>query len=96
MVFLKIILLLFVCFSVSAESQPKGYRNPAQVRAFKRINPCPATGKIQRSCKGYVVDHIVPLACGGADNPSNMQWQTIADGKAKDQIERKNCKKGKL
>jgi len=22
--------------------------------------------------KGYVVDHIVPLACGGADAPSNM------------------------
>lgn len=33
---------------------------------------------------GYVVDHIVPLACGGADSPSNMQWQTIGDAKAKD------------
>jgi hypothetical protein len=26
--------------------------------------------------KGYVVDHKIPLACGGADSPSNMQWQT--------------------
>src|SRR5574340_905695 len=34
--------------------------------------------------KGYVVDHIVPLACGGADTPSNMQWQTKADSRAKD------------
>src|SRR2546425_313737 len=25
---------------------------------------------------GHVVDHRVPLACGGADAPSNMQWQT--------------------
>jgi len=41
---------------------------------------------------GYVVDHIVPLACGGADAPSNMQWQTMADAKAKDRVERKGCR----
>jgi hypothetical protein len=40
---------------------------------------------------GYVIDHIVPLACGGADAPSNMQWQTIAAAKAKDKIERRGC-----
>lgn len=40
---------------------------------------------------GHVVDHIVPLACGGADDPSNMQWQTTADGKAKDKVERTGC-----
>jgi hypothetical protein len=38
---------------------------------------------------GYVVDHIVPLASGGADAPSNMQWQTIEDAKAKDKVERR-------
>lgn len=41
--------------------------------------------------KGYVVDHVTPLACGGTDAPSNMQWQTAADGKAKDKWERKGC-----
>jgi hypothetical protein len=41
---------------------------------------------------GYVVDHIKPLACGGADAPSNMQWQTIEEGKAKDKTERIGCK----
>jgi hypothetical protein len=41
--------------------------------------------------KGYVVDHIVPLECGGADVPSNMLWQTVADAKAKDKTER-NCR----
>jgi hypothetical protein len=67
-----------------------------------------AAGRIQRSAAarhtfarqtgypngrpGYVIDHIVPLACGGADAPSNMQWQTIAEGKAKDKTERKGCK----
>ncbi len=40
---------------------------------------------------GYVVDHIVPLACGGADASSNMQWQTVAAAKAKDKIERRGC-----
>lgn len=37
---------------------------------------------------GHVVDHIVPLAWGGPDIPSNMQWQTAAEAKAKDRIER--------
>src|SRR5262245_49034826 len=41
---------------------------------------------------GYVVDHIVPLACGGADVPSNMQWQTVAEAKAKDRVERTGCR----
>ena len=41
---------------------------------------------------GHVVDHVVPLACGGADAPSNMQWQTTEDGKAKDRVERRGCR----
>ena len=44
--------------------------------------------------KGHVVDHIVPLACGGADDPANMQWQTTAEGKAKDKTERRGCQVG--
>jgi hypothetical protein len=42
--------------------------------------------------KGYVVDHVVPLECGGSDAPSNMRWQTIAEGKIKDRMER-NCRR---
>jgi len=33
---------------------------------------------------GYVIDHVVPLALGGADTPANMQWQTIQAAKKKD------------
>jgi hypothetical protein len=36
---------------------------------------------------GYVVDHVIPLKRGGADARWNMQWQTIAEGKAKDATE---------
>jgi hypothetical protein len=36
---------------------------------------------------GYVVDHIIALKRGGPDTPSNMQWQTIAEAKAKDRWE---------
>lgn len=36
-----------------------------------------------------VVDHIIPLACGGPDDPSNMQWQTRGAGKKKDRWELK-------
>jgi hypothetical protein len=40
---------------------------------------------------GYIIDHVIPLACGGPDEPSNMQWQTIEEAKRKDAIERKTC-----
>jgi hypothetical protein len=48
-------------------------------------------GKTSGRCPGYVVDHVKALECGGVDEPSNMQWQTIAAGKAKDKTER-NCR----
>jgi hypothetical protein len=48
-----------------------------------------------RGRPGYVVDHIVPLACGGPDAPSNMQWQTVAEAKAKDRTERAGCTSGR-
>jgi hypothetical protein len=42
--------------------------------------------------KGYVIDHIIPLECGGADVPANMQWQTKRAAKIKDRTER-NCRR---
>lgn len=66
-------------------------RSGAAKDAFKHANPCPANGHASGSCPGYVIDHVKPLACGGADDPSNMQWQSAADGRAKDRVERKGC-----
>jgi hypothetical protein len=31
----------------------------------------------------------VPLECGGADVPSNMQWQTVQEAKIKDRSGKK-------
>lgn len=61
-------------------------RSKSARAAFVRAHPCPATGR-PGPCPGYVVDHIQALACGGPDHPDNMQWQTVAEGKAKDRWE---------
>ena len=60
---------------------------------FQRQHPCPANSKARGACPGYVVDHVKPLCAGGADDPSNMQWQTVADAKAKDKLERQQCRR---
>ena len=59
--------------------------------AFIKKTACPGTGLHSPPCRGYVIDHIKPLACGGSDRPSNMQWQTSEEAKAKDKWERKGC-----
>jgi hypothetical protein len=35
----------------------------------------------------YVVDHIVSLELGGTNDISNLQVQTVEDGRRKDQVE---------
>jgi hypothetical protein len=54
---------------------------------FKKAHPCPSTGRTSGACPGYVIDHVQALKHGGADSPSNMQWQTKAEAKAKDRVE---------
>lgn len=72
---------------VSRTAKGKVARSPQAKAAFKKTHPCPSTGRASGSCPGYVIDHVVPLKRGGADRPSNMQWQTTAAAKAKDKRE---------
>jgi hypothetical protein len=81
-----IVMLALPCLASASE-----HRSRAVAREFQREHPCPSTGLPTGPCPGYRKDHIIPLACSGPDAVSNMQWQTIADAKAKDVWERKAC-----
>jgi hypothetical protein len=74
------------CKTCPRDAHGRILRNPAAHAQFLR-----QTG-YSHGRPGYVVDHIVPLECGGADTPSNMQWQTIAEARAKDRTEG-NCRR---
>mgnify|MGYP000894803314 FL=1 len=88
----KILLaVVLLAGGVDASAAGRLHRNSAARRQFRRGHPCPATGRRAGPCPGYVIDHIIPLACGGPDRPSNMQWQTREEARAKDRWERKGC-----
>lgn len=70
-------------------------RDPRVVREFKRLQPCPATGKPRGRCPGWVIDHVVPLCAGGADAIENLQWQPRDESINKDVIERRWCRQQK-
>lgn len=78
-------LALAACCHAPQDSPHK--RDSSMRRLFMAEHPCPSNGKAKGACPGYVVDHIVPIKRGGGDNPYNMQWQTVQDGKDKDQWE---------
>ena len=83
---LAAIMLVLPCLASANE-----HRSRAVAREFEREHPCPSTGLPTGPCPGYWKDYITPLACGGPDAVSNMQWQTIAEARAKDAWERKAC-----
>lgn len=71
----------------ATRSGSHGKRDPEQRARFMRSHPCPSTGRTHGACPGYVVDHVRALKHGGADDPSNMQWQSVEASKAKDRWE---------
>ncbi len=66
-------------------------RERAPIRAFRKEHPCPATSKTTGACPGWVVDHRYPLCAGGADDPSNLQWEPKEHSFTKDRLEREVC-----
>lgn len=66
-------------------------RSAAELRAFQRANPCPATGQHRGACPGYQIDHIEPLCAQGVDKPHNMQWLTIEEHRYKTATDVRVC-----
>jgi hypothetical protein len=78
---MKTLLSLAVALALASTSLAGGHRSSSARRAFMKQTGYP------HGRSGYVIDHVVPLKRGGADAPSNMQWQTKAEAKAKDKWE---------
>jgi len=87
------VIIAAACIALGAPAQAKQHRSHAAKHHFMLAHPCPGGPDIGSShkCRGFVVDHVNPLACGGPDDPSNMQWQTKAEGRAKDRWELREC-----
>lgn len=48
------------------------------LRAFRDLYPCPSTDQKRGACPGWNIDHVIPLAVGGCDAVSNLQWLPTA------------------
>lgn len=81
--------------SDSAKSEVKPAVKDVVKDEFRRENPCPVNGSSKGPCKGYVVEHVYPLTCGGLDAPSNMQWQTVAGAQANGKWAQSACGRNK-
>lgn len=68
----QILILAIAITSLGLTAEAGTKRSQSAKVEFKHQHPCPATGAAKGPCKGYAVDHVKPLACGGADAPGNM------------------------
>lgn len=73
-------------------------RSKTVINQFKKLYPCPSTGKSTGACPGWAVDHVIPLAVGGCDSTPNLQWlpdkiKSCADDECKDRWEREIYKR---
>ena len=86
---MKAAALLILALSLPAMA---GQRSAAEVMAFKRENPCPATGLTYGKCPGYEIDHANALCMGGSDTRDNMQWLTIQEHRWKTRTDVRVCR----
>lgn len=82
---MKLRVLCVLCVLLAALSLDAATRHRAPILAFMKASGYP------KGRPGYVIDHIIPLCAGGADAPSNMQWQELAASYRKDVFERALC-----
>ncbi|APW37625.1 HNH endonuclease [Rhodoferax koreense] len=87
---LQFMIALLSCHAVGMAALP---RDRAEVRAFIKEHPCPATGRTRGACPGYQVDHTIPLCAGGPDKRENMFWLSVEDHKFKTFTDVRECRK---
>lgn len=93
--------MLLLAFVLAAAPVPRDahgriLRHRGPVHAFMREHPCPGgpdAGSTVR-CRGYKVDHVIPLCAGGEDDAANMQWQDRVAAAQKDRLEDALCRRG--
>ena len=59
---------------VQRNSKGEIVRSSAVLSAFQKIHPCPSTNLTTGDCPHYSMNHVMPLACGGRDEVSNLIW----------------------
>lgn len=62
------------CGSPKRDKNGEITRRADVIAAFKKEHPCPVNNAVSGSCPGWAIDHVIPLACGGCDAVSNLQW----------------------
>lgn len=51
-------------------------RNPAVIRAYKKVFPCP-TSLLPGACPRLHLNHTIPLSRGGCDSAANLTWVPV-------------------
>jgi len=74
--------LLLIALSFASYADETTCRSQTQKHHFDKQQGYP------HGRRGFVVDHVCPLECGGIDNPINMSYQTFIEGHKKDRWER--------
>lgn len=82
-------------FAIESDEPATAKRSPATKAEFRKLNPCPATGKKTGACPGWQVDHKEALVCGGRDELANLQWLPVAEHREKTKVEVKLCRTNK-
>lgn len=91
-------LLLIIAAMLSAPADAQDYmakRDRNLIWKYRKLHPCPSTGKVYGACPGWQLDHRIALRCGGPDSIDNMQWLTVAEHRIKTKREARTCRKGK-
>lgn len=80
-----LLIALLMCGSVEA-------RDRSVVREFVKQNPCPIEGPGTCFQKGYAVDHVWPLVCGGPDTVENLAYLNRESHKIKSRDDVRRCR----